>query len=90
MIKTDNMKKDESAFSYLGAVDPSGIARRSADIQGIMPIPGQASVGPAIPPSPFTPREMQTGAQIFGQPIPNSFDRQIPSIEEQQNDIQQF
>jgi hypothetical protein len=55
-----------------------------------MPIPGQASVGPAIPPSPFTPREMQTGAQIFGQPIPNSFDRQIPSIEEQQNDIQQF
>ena len=24
MIKTDNMKKEESAFSYLGAVDPQG------------------------------------------------------------------
>lgn len=79
MIKIDNMKKEESAFSYLGAVDPNGVARPSADLQGIMPIPGQASMGPAMPPSPFTPREMQTGSQIFGQPIPNTFDREIPT-----------
>jgi hypothetical protein len=79
MIKIDNMKKEESAFSYLGAVDPMGTTLPSADLQGIMPIPGQASRGPAMPPSPFTPREMQTGAQIFGQPIPNSFDREIPT-----------
>tara|TARA_R100001460_G_scaffold8868_3_gene21809 strand:+ start:884 stop:1138 length:255 start_codon:yes stop_codon:yes gene_type:complete len=84
------MKKEESAFSYLGTVNPDGIARTSPEAQGIMPVPGQASMGPAMPPSPFTPREMRTGAQIFGQPIPNSFDRQMPSIEEQQNDIQQF
>ncbi len=82
--------KGDSIANYLGAIDPAGILRPSTDIQGIMPNAGQSSVGPAMPPSPFSPRELKTGAQIFGQPIPNSFDREIPSVQEEQNNLQQF
>ena len=79
----NNLNK-ESAFSYMAQPDPSTLMPQSAQeaqaiAQQAQPtqMPGQMSVGPAMPPSPFSPREMQTGSQIFGQPLPNSFDRQM-------------
>jgi hypothetical protein len=72
----DNLNK-ESAFSYMAQPDPSTLMPQSTQETQIAPLPGQMSVGPAMPPSPFSPREMQTGSQIFGQPLPNSFDRQM-------------
>jgi len=73
----DNNLNEESAFSYMAQPDPSTLMPQSTQQTQIAPIPGQMSVGPAMSPSPFSPREMQTGAQMFGQPIPNSFDRQM-------------